>query len=168
MHSRMGTIVVAAFISLSAGVAAADDCATPYDAMVAQAKQPHVVSATIVRAGLPSIVNEIIITGGRLYMKSRGSWTSMPQPLAATLARLDEAKKNGAGNCHQSADETLDGQAVAVYAVHLVNKDRVSDNRLWISKHSGLPLRTEARLQSGTTVLETFRYDNVQAPPGVK
>jgi hypothetical protein len=97
MHSRIGTIVVAAFISLSAGVAAADDCATPYDAMVAQAKQPHVVSATIVRAGLPSITNEIIITSGRLYMQSRGSWTSMPQPIAATLARLDEAKKNGAG-----------------------------------------------------------------------
>jgi hypothetical protein len=92
----------------------------------------------------------------------------MPQPVAATLARLDEARKNGASTCQQSADETLDGQAVAVYAVHLVSKDRVNDNRLWISKSSGLPLKTESHLQSGTSVLQTLKYDNVQAPAGVK
>lgn len=166
MYSRIGMIAAATFVGLSAGVAIADDCAVPSDAVFAQAKRPHAVSATITRAGR-TITNEVIVAGDRLYMKSNGSWMSMPHPLADTLARLDEAKKNGASACHQSADETFDGQAVSVYDVHLVNKDRASDNRLWISKRSGLPLKTEAHLQSGATVLETFQYDNVQVPPGV-
>ena len=164
MHSRIGTIVVAGFVSLFAGAAAADNCAPAYDAMVAQAKQPHVASIMITHPGLPTVSSELIVTGGHIYMQRGGSWTSMPQPVAATLARLDEARKNGASTCHQSADETLDGQAVAVYAVHLVSKDRVNDDRLWISKSSGLPLKTKSHLQSGTSVLQTLKYDNVQAP----
>lgn len=50
--------------------------------------------------------------------------------------------------------------------VHDKTERSESDNRLWISKAAGLPLKIDMRFQSGITVSSAFRYDNVELPSG--
>jgi hypothetical protein len=43
----------------------------------------------------------------------------------------------------------------------------ISDNRVWISKRTRVPLKSEAHLDSGQIGLTTYRYDNVHPPAGM-
>jgi len=78
-----------------------------------------------------------------------------------------EEKKAAKQTCEAAGDEAVNGKPAAVYTAHIENQGEVSDNKLWVSKDTGLPLKTEARMQEGT-ITQTFSYDGVVAPAGVR
>ena len=65
-----------------------------------------------------------------------------------------------------TSDETVNGESVGVFTLRYKTPHSESNNRLWISKATGLPVKTEAVLTGGMTISITFRYDNVRLPAG--
>lgn len=55
--------------------------------------------------------------------------------------------------------------------MHTDASGKRSDARLWISEKTGLPLKSEIRIDGGNEiaiVTDDFRYDHIEAPAGVK
>ncbi|MEO5558639.1 MAG: hypothetical protein ABIO49_02715 [Dokdonella sp.] len=76
-------------------------------------------------------------------------------------------------SCRYLRDETVNGEAAAVYAGHSETEDSQSDTQTWISASRGLPLLTELDIDlgdAGGKKHTSMRYDysDVQSPAGVK
>ena len=70
--------------------------------------------------------------------------------------------------CKASGNEPVGGEPAAVFDAHLVNQNSPSDNRLWVSTKIGLPLRSQAHVEGGEVVDQTFSYQGVTAPAGAQ
>ena len=69
-------------------------------------------------------------------------------------------------------DESVNGEAVALYEMHSQNDIVKSDGQVWISKGKGLPLRIEADIDIGDGdkrhMSTRYDYSNVRPPAGVQ
>ena len=83
-------------------------------------------------------------------------------------ARLDVSPASVTNMLQKLASEPINGEAVSLLAAHSEANGKASDSRIWISNKTGLPLKSEVHLSSGTVVTDDFRYGNIEAPPGVK
>ena len=65
-------------------------------------------------------------------------------------------------------DESVNGEAAALYMAHSENDTVKSDAQTWISKSKGLPLRTEEDIDTGDGdkrhMSIRYEYGNIQAP----
>jgi negative regulator of sigma E activity len=70
--------------------------------------------------------------------------------------------------CKSLPDETVGGVAANVYRVHSETPDvGKSDATIWISKSSGLPLKSDEDLNDGTSTqhhLIQWSYTDIHAP----
>jgi hypothetical protein len=153
--------------SISAGARAADPCDAIFNAMVAQVKVPFVVQATQTPTKGPAQKMETRIVGGKSYFFVQGAWHSEPVTPDEMIADLTEEKNLVKQTCSIAGDEPVDGKPATVYEAHIDNQGEKSDNKLWVSKTTGLPVKSEARMREGT-IAQTFRYDGVEAPAGVR
>jgi hypothetical protein len=84
------------------------------------------------------------------------------------LEQEKENREHGTATCQYLRQESVNGAAAAVYAVHSENEDVKSDGTLWISG-KGLPLREEVDTDVGDPAKThhsiRYEYGNVQAPP---
>jgi hypothetical protein len=108
---------------------------------------------------------ELIGTGDANYVKIHDKWTLSPM----TPKMMAEQEKENIRNakvyrCQYERDETVNGEAAAVYKAHSESEAGNSDAEVWISKSRGLPLR-ETIDSNGTSHMSVrFDYANVQAP----
>jgi hypothetical protein len=169
MKPSLSAAVIAgmAAASISAGARAADPCDAIFNAMVAQVKVPFAVQATQTPVNGPAQKMETRIVGGKSYFFVQGQWHAEPVTPDQMIADLTEEKNSVKQTCSAAADEPVDGKPAAVYEAHIDNQGERSDNRLWVSKATGLPVKSEARMREGT-ITQTFRYDGVEAPAGVR
>jgi hypothetical protein len=151
--------------------ARADDCSLAMDAALAQAKVPHAVTHVTTAPGKPPSTMESVATSDKIYAQINGSWEVAA---VSTQERIDIVKKAQANaaqksrTCQKQGGQTVDGQASSLVTMHSDDNGKVTDARLWIADATGLPLKSEAHLANGTVITDTFRYDNIQPPPGVK
>jgi outer membrane lipoprotein-sorting protein len=156
-----------AALAVSAGARAADPCDLIFNAMVAQVKVPFAVEAVQTPKNGPAQKMENRIVGGKSYFFVQGQWHSEPASPDQMIADLTEEKKSARQTCAAAGDEAVNGKPATVYTAHVDNQGEASDNKIWVAKDTGLPLKTEARMQEGT-ITQTFRYDGVEAPAGVR
>jgi outer membrane lipoprotein-sorting protein len=76
-------------------------------------------------------------------------------------------------HCSYLREEPSAGDAAGVYIAHNKSDFGTSDERVWISRRSGLPLKDEIDLSSGgpqevTHYASRYVYDGVRARDGVK
>jgi hypothetical protein len=155
----------------TASSAWADDCALATDAAIAQAKVPHADTHVTTESGKPPASIEMIITGDKAYTQINGAWKSMAFSSQEQIDIINAAKARAAQKprgCQKQGGQTVDGQAASLLTMHADDNGKVSDARIWIADATGLPLKSEAHLANGTVIVDTFRYDNIQPPPGVK
>ncbi len=157
-----------AVIVVAAGPARAQTspvCKAVSDAMLRVTTTPHHAVATI---SALSEVTESILAGDTNYFKYHGVWKKSPLTPKDNLEREQENIKNAkVYTCKQSPDEVLDGMPVAVYTAHSETTDvGTTDAKLWISKATGLPVKTESDLDIGVKQHQSMRYDyaNIKAP----
>lgn len=108
-------------------------------------------------------------TADAVYVKVRGRWMKSPvtpQDMADQQeAHIRDAKVY---TCQALPDDTVDGERAAVYKTHTENDDiGTRDAEIWISRSSGLILRTEADVPSASGrrhESDRFDYANIQAP----
>jgi hypothetical protein len=81
----------------------------------------------------------------------------------------DIKKAHEAERCKALPDEIVAGQAAAVYRAH--NPELGVDTKIWISKSTHLPLKSELTNGAGGSAMSSFTvstydYNNVRAPAG--
>lgn len=144
--------------------APAGPCKVVFDAMLAETTTPH--HAMTIKDGQP--MGETISTADAMYIKLKGDWRKSPMTPKDTFARQQENIRNTiAASCTRLPDDVVDGKPATVYHTHYDEKDLgASDAKIWLSKATGLPLRTDVTLQAGekTSVVTTFDYANIKAP----
>jgi len=117
--------------------------------------------------------SEEISTGNALYVKHGARWIDM-QTSFAGMMKLgdpndpDTKKALEAKQCKALPDEAVSGQAAAVYQEH--NPSGI-DTKIWISKSTHLPLKSEITNKASGPALtsftvSTYDYDGVRAPVG--
>jgi outer membrane lipoprotein-sorting protein len=148
------------------GPALADECAAVKDAVIAQTKVPYAASTVMALGSAPATTTQSISTGGRLYFQVNGTWQSTPHDAQKEVDKANAASKTG--SCTHESDATVNGESTAVFLVHYKTEHSESDNRLWISKSTGLPLKTDVQFKDGIKVSIAFRYDNIQPPVDTK
>jgi hypothetical protein len=113
-------------------------------------------------------VTEVITADGANYVKIRGVWTKSPLTPQDDLARQqDNIKSAKVYTCSRLPDDSVDGVPAFVYKAHSETPDvGSSDAQVWLSKASGLPLRTEDDFNTGTNrhFSNKSDYANVHAP----
>ena len=67
--------------------------------------------------------------------------------------------------CNRIGDELIDARPATKYTLH--NPENDADETIWIAKGSGLPLKTEALIES-RRISSRYNYSNIQPPANVR
>jgi hypothetical protein len=161
----MGWVATMVTAAAPARAQLSPDCQAVSNAMLRVNTTPHHAVAT---GSELREATESIMAGDTNYFKYHGVWKKSPLSPKDNLEREQDNIKNASVyNCRRLPDELLDGALVAVYTAHSETPDvGTTDAKLWISKASGLPLRTDSDLDTGTKQHLSVRYDyaNIKAP----
>jgi hypothetical protein len=141
------------------------ECQAVSNAMLRVTTTPHHAVATSSKL---REVTESIMAGDTNYFKYHGVWKKSPLSPKDNLEREQDNIKNAkVYTCRRLPDELLDGTPVAAYTAHSETPDvGTTDAKLWISKATGLPLRTDSDIDFGTKQHLSVRYDyaDIKAP----
>jgi hypothetical protein len=150
--------------------ARADDCDVVPGAAAAQAKLPHAVTHVTTLPGKPPIRVEMIFVNDKAYTQLDGAWRSMAysaQEQINTITAANKRMDQTPHTCQKLASPPINGEAVSLFVVHSDVSGNASEARFWISDKTGLPVKSEIHLKSGSIVTDDFRYGDVKPPPGV-
>ena len=138
-------------------------CKAVADAQILLAKTSHHAVSTDVRPGR-TLNSESISTPSGVFWASEGIWhrsnSSMQEFSRATADALKELR-----GCNRVGDELVDARPVTKYTLH--NPENDGDETIWIAKGSGLPLKTEAQIES-RPISSRYDYSNIQPPANVR
>lgn len=175
-------IAAAGFLGNPSRAGALDSaCQALTDAQIAAVKMPYRAHATIKHSfassrstadkslGLDKLTQEdIVFTGEALYIRIQGrDWRKVPETAKENVDEIRRKAQASKATCARGDDESVDGEAAAVYSVHDVTESGTVDSKSWISRSRGLPLRMDVTTSGGTTTIR-YGYGNVQPPPGVR
>jgi hypothetical protein len=118
--------------------------------------------------------SEEISTGKDVYVRTDNKWMDMQTNYAQMTKDAADAANDSdikemrdAEKCSQLPDDVAFGQLASVYQTS--NCESGKTNKIWISKSSHLPLKSEMRNDSGPMKEFTssrYEYTNAQAPTG--
>jgi hypothetical protein len=148
---------------------ASDPCQVVMTATLAVLQHDHSDQMTLpVDGSGPGQQAQMVQVAGKSYMQFQGVWRPSPQTVAEQIQTVSDESRTAQTTCKSSGADVIDGQPVAIYDAHVVNQGSTSDNRLWISVASGLPLKLVTHLDTGGVATQDIRYDNVTAPTNVQ
>ncbi len=174
--SKIRPLMVCAALALillrSTTACAADaGCQPTTDAMKKYAAVPsHLYITTIAQynGGKPK-TSEMITVGGVTYVGTDGKWIRSkvtPQDILNDQKDEEEQVKD---TCRYLRDESVNGEAAAVYSVHSESPDDRVNHQIWISKSKGLPLKQKTDIDVGGAMGKShkslrYEYSNVHPP----
>jgi hypothetical protein len=180
--AQIGALATSMMITLSMVSAQAADasCEGLASAMITNAKTPYrSMSIITFDAGdnakpASSQTSETISTGTAVFARfGSGKWQEIHIPLDKLALAVRHNAESFSG-CKRLADDTINGEAVAVYTGHLVAQKSVVETRVWVEPKRGVMLRSETDVVSkpepgdvskGRHVAIRYSYDNIAAPP---
>lgn len=177
IESMIGASLIALLIAAGGQPARAADaaCKTVLDAMAKQIETPTHLYATetsALRGGKPE-PRESIYAGGAIYIQMRGQWKRSPMSTQDMRKQQEENVRNAKSmSCRYLRDETVNGETAAVYHSQNETEGVKSQAVLWISKRTGLPLRSENDIDTGDKdkmhLVIRYDYAGVRPPAGVR
>lgn len=166
----LGTLVLVLCGSLSPAVAEESACNAIREATYARMRVPHrVISDTTMPERKPIHGQEVYLKTVR-YQLLLGHWV---KTVTSPQREIDGEKKLNAtfSDCRLDRNSTIDGQPVAIYSAKTRNLTLIpvsGDLRIWVSRKTGLPLRSEAHASvpflGQSLTIKVFSYDNIRAP----
>lgn len=157
------TMTVAAAVPAHAQLSS--ECQAVSNAMLRVNTTPH---HTVATGSKLSEVTESIMVGDTNFYKYHGVWKKSPlSPKDSLRLEQDNIKSAKVYTCRRLPDEVLDGASVAVYTAHSETPDvGKTDAKVWLSKTTGLPVRADSDMDTGTKRHLSVRYDyaNITAP----
>jgi hypothetical protein len=140
-------------------------CKPVLDAEIKVATTPHHAVSTQTGSATPG---ETITVDGANYVKLRGTWRKSPMTPQENVEREQQNIKDAkVYSCTVLPADSVDGAPAVVYKVHSETPDVGSaDATIWLSKATGLPLRTEEDIDTGQKQHVSIKYDyaNIKAP----
>lgn len=161
-------MALAAFLSFGPSVRAADSCQPVFDAITKIITTPsHSYSSGVIK-GKP-LNSETIYVQGKTYMSVKGNWILSPVTPNDVLQQEVENEKKGKSTCQFVRNESVNGEAAAVYSLRRETKSVKEDGQLWISEANGRALREEVDTDYGPEVGKghlsaRYEYSNVKPP----
>jgi hypothetical protein len=134
----------------------------------------HITSTTTAAyAGGKPRDTEMIYAGNAIYVNVGGKWARTKMTPQEMLKMEQEDRGSKKGTCRYVREESVSGEAAALYAEQSNTEVGKSEAQTWISKSRGVPLRTEMDIDVGGSMGKShmsMRYDytNVQPPAGVR
>jgi len=121
------------------------------------------------RSGGKPTTSETIYAGGAIFTNVNGRWirsTITPQDI---LQQKKDNQNNSKMTCRYLREESVNGEAAAVYSTHTETEDDKVDVQVWISKSEGLPLCEELDVDVGGKLGKShssmrYEYGNVEPP----
>ena len=113
---------------------------------------------------------ELLNVGGVRYVLVGGKWSRSGITTEQMKQQEDENKKNAKNNsCHYLRDETVNGEAAAVYSEHSESDAGKTDAQIWISKTKALIVKEEIDLEANGVAGKNhmairYEYGNVHSP----
>ena len=116
---------------------------------------------------------ESVYAGNAIYVNAGGKWTRSKMTPQDMLKMEQEDRESKKGTCHFVRDESVNGEAAALYAEQSNTEVGTSAAQTWISKSRGVPLRTEIDIDVGGSMGKShmsmrYDYSNVHPPAGVQ
>jgi hypothetical protein len=147
--------------------ALADDCQPMFDAGIKFLTVPaH--SYTTETANGKTRTSEAIHINGAIYINLKDKWIRSKATTQDMLKQEQENIRDSKTTCRHVREESVNGEAAALYMAHSENDDVKSDAQTWISKSKGLPLRTGEDIDTGggdkRHMSIRYEYGNIQAP----
>jgi hypothetical protein len=180
LESTIRTILVALLLAAAAAGQPARGAVDPackpvLDAILKQITTPTHIYATETSArhgGKPE-PRESIYADGAIYIQMKGQWRRSPMSVQDMRKQQEENVRNTKSMaCRYLRDETVNGEAVAIYHSKGETEAGPSEATLWLSKRTGLPLRSENDLDLGDKdkmhLVIRYEYTGVRPPAGVK
>jgi hypothetical protein len=161
---RLGSLPLTLCLLCLAAPAAAQTtspvCKPVIDSMTRVITMDHATSSDI-----GGKTTKTITAGGVNYVQVSGSWRkSTLGPQDALQQVKDNLRNATAYRCTQLADDAVAGEAAAVYTVHEENPQTKADSKLWISKKTGLPLKSDEDLAGVGHIATVYSYTDIKAP----
>lgn len=138
-------------------------CKAVADAQILLAKTPHHVVSTDVQPGR-TLNSESISTLTGVFWGTDGVWHRSTSSMQEFSRATADARKELRG-CNRVGDELLNARPVTRYTLH--NAESGGNETMWIAKGSGLPLKTEALIES-RRISSLYDYSNIQPPANVR
>jgi len=138
-------------------------CKVVMQAANAMARVPHHTYSTNTSGG-KSVQSEAIATPAGVFIKVNGGWRKSPRTFEDEGRDTAEGAKAYSG-CRHLSEETIGGEPASVYSE--TNTISEISGKVWISKTSGLPLKSELQSGSGQISIRV-EYSNVQPPAVTK
>jgi hypothetical protein len=120
------------------------------------------------RFRLKDATTDMIIVGDKTYQNDGNGWEVLEMNMAAIITRYRNSEMIDTitfSNVQALGDETLDGKDCAVYSYTQDFEGLVSEDKLWIEKSTGLPIRLEGSgdfLGSPSTSVILYSYADVE------
>jgi hypothetical protein len=159
-------VSVSSFAAIPSARAAVSACDPVFAAMEKLAATPHRTRSIDQLAGRKVPVSgETVTTRDTVYARAGGPWRSHPYDPGQEVKDLQQARGATQGNCTRVRSESVDGEAATLYAIHHEVEDATSDQQLWISDASGLPLRQVVDIAEGPSHYDVhYDYRDIQPP----
>jgi len=114
---------------------------------------------------------EVISAGGWMYVLTHGKWVKSPVSLAE-MKKSQDTTLLAKQTCSHLRDESVNGEAAAVWRTHMTNDMATYDTDMWISKSRGLVLKSSSLVDVGgpmgkSRTIARYDYTNVRPPAGV-
>jgi hypothetical protein len=142
-------------------LAAQGDCQLVFDASSKVFNTPAHLYLTMNMGGTTQTTESIYVAGA-IYVKFGGKWSSSLISMQDMKEREQKNIQNNKTTCRYLHDEPVNGEMAAVYGVH--SESPKSDSQIWISKATGLPLRSEVDFGDKNHVSMRYEYGNVKPP----
>jgi hypothetical protein len=164
--------VLAAFFLPASAFATDAECKTLFDTRFKLFSVPSHSYTVETLPGGRSRTSEGIFVNGAIYVLMNGKWIYSRMTPQDMLKQEEENIRDSKSTCRHVRDETVNGEAAALYMGHSENESVKSDAQTWISKSRGLPLKTEDDIDTGDGdkrhMSIRYEYSNVKPPAGVQ
>jgi hypothetical protein len=148
------------------------NCEPVFEAMNRMAATPTHIYATETASsspGSPATASEMIYSGEAIYVKMSDKWIRAPLTPAEAERQKQQDERRAKGNCRYLHDEFVGGELASVYQAQSQTRDAKSEERIWISRKKGLPLRVERDTDVGGKLGKSHRslhyeYGGVRRP----
>lgn len=157
------------------GVQPGPECQSAFDALDKLWSTPyHMFTTQTNTAQKTPKSSESISVGGVHYVNVKGKWIKSPVDLKGMRETEQENRLVNKPSCHVVKNEAVGSDMAVVYSVHEEHADTDDphditkiDSTLWISKASGLVLKSEIHTVNGgleQQLSNRFEYNNIHAP----
>ena len=174
-RARFLFLALSALFLFSLGACAADSCQPVFDALTKIVTTPShsftTHTAPFLNGGKPR-TSETIYAQGKIYIRANGEWMNSRVTPAEVLEEEKENRQHTKGVCQFVRNELVETEPAEVNPMHSESEDGKQDSQMWISKRTGLALRSEDDVDLGGTGGKNnkehrsarFEYGNILPP----